>query len=55
MLAVNKNHFKIIKLLVDNGANINEQSKKGFTPLLLACDGLNMDAIDYFLTFSMTR
>ena len=32
-LAVMEGHFKVVKLLIENGANVNAQDNKGYTPL----------------------
>jgi ankyrin repeat protein len=53
MLAVNLNHTAIARYLVESGANINAQMVNGYTPLLLACDGGNIELVAYFLSRRM--
>jgi len=41
--------FTIVKLLVDNGANIMDQDENGFTVILAAVNNENWKIVDYFL------
>lgn len=42
-------YTKIIKRLLDAGAKVDAQNEAGCTPLMLAVDGVNSDAIDLLL------
>ena len=50
-VAVEKNEQDIIKLLVENGADMFKKSRNGDTPFYLACNNYNKDVVDYFFDF----
>ena len=43
------NNFEIIKFLVENGADLNDKSPEGYTPLLYAIENDNRQIIDYLI------
>ncbi len=48
--AVKKNHFDMLRLLVDAGADLDVQTLQGNTLLMLAVQSENPAAVDYLLT-----
>ncbi|KAG4095964.1 ankyrin repeat-containing domain protein [Neocallimastix lanati (nom. inval.)] len=49
LLSTKKATVKLLKLLVQNGAKINDLSNEGFSPLFYACCGNNRYVIKYLL------
>lgn len=45
MLASTKGHFQIVRLLLEDGANINFSDGDGFTALTLACEYKRWDVV----------
>ncbi|OUM61217.1 hypothetical protein PIROE2DRAFT_23188, partial [Piromyces sp. E2] len=41
--------FDVIKMLVDQGADVNKESLYGFTPLINACKNNNFDIVEYLV------
>lgn len=48
--AARKGNIQLVKLLIENGASINEQNNKGKTSLHLACENGDSDLIRFFIT-----
>ena len=48
-LAVNSQSKKDVILLIENGANVNQQGKLNFTPIQNACLHGNLDIIEILL------
>jgi ankyrin repeat protein len=38
ILAIEHGHLSLVKLLLENGANINDKTDKGFTPLMIGIE-----------------
>jgi ankyrin repeat protein len=49
LLASMRNHFNVMDLLLDRGANINTTSKHGWTPLMLASKRVDVSAVKYLI------
>lgn len=47
IFAWEKGHLKIVKYLIDKGANIDDKNKNGRTPLMLAIEGGNFNYLNY--------
>ena len=46
---IRKVYFKLIKLLLEKGANINIKDKNGYTPLMWACKYNHTEIIELLL------
>ena len=51
MRAVEKKNFSIVKLLVENGANVFVKNKNGETPFLLACKHDDLNSAKFLYQF----
>jgi len=49
IISCKKGNLNIVKLLVDNGADINKKNKYGDTPLTISCEKGNFDIIKYLV------
>ncbi|VDI45560.1 Hypothetical predicted protein [Mytilus galloprovincialis] len=49
--ACNNGHIEIVKLLIDNGMNVNDTTHNGQTPLFLACQKGHCDIVKLLLGF----
>ena len=46
---IRKVYFKLIKLLIEKGADLNDQDKNGYTPLMWACKYNHTEIIELLL------
>jgi hypothetical protein len=49
LLASNKGHFEMVKLLIENGANIDFQQKDGYTALYIAANNNEEKIVKYLV------
>ena len=50
MWAAGEGHASAVKVLIENGADVNSPSKAGYTPLLFAARGGHLDVVTILLT-----
>ena len=48
-IAAHKGHIPIIQYLINQNADVNSQNAKGWTPLMFAVEGNQLDAIQFLL------
>ena len=49
-VAARDRHRSMIRLLVENGANVNSRAELGWTPLILAARGGDLENVKYLLS-----
>ena len=49
IVATAKGHLETVKLLIDNGALIDEKDNFGFTAFIYACSGNSIDIVKFFI------
>ena len=53
LMAVEGNHLEVIKLLINKGANPNQQNKYGNTALILACSQSAVEVVLFLLSYQV--
>lgn len=49
MKAAEYGHVKVVKLLLEAGADVNEKTGGGFTPLILAAENGHVEVVDLLM------